>query len=416
MWNYNKLYCNYLEQQEVEISLFSYKDQRFGCLSRAAGVLLHNLPYLSQFLDQNPHINNKLSCLVRELKELSYLKVVWAVFAAVGIQCIEPFYTKTIDTTSTHTSLKQFYRQLYTDLGKVVDEKFFDFECPVFESVSQELFNGVLHSYGSTVVGAIREAAADNITDAVSLLRMCLPELQTVLARQRRDYGLSEEFPAEYPVEDQCDNINDTPVNNLAMERQCGTVDYRLKKLQTLESVSRSIVLARAEELREGKEAKFRLYKDELAKRQQLMLEWRKEVREKFAAGAEQRQLVAQAKERKRLNVLEVLKAAGGPFTNADEVALYLARTDLNEKEKQSRMKKEMQFARESSTTLPSCDPLFKIQVTMPNKKRRDKTACEFGDSLMAFLGKKEESLAMDYNLFRSSLRKFNIDSDSNNN
>ena len=176
-------------------------------------------------------------------------------------------------------------------------------------------------------------------------------------------------------MEEQADNIDDTPVNNLSMEKQRGTVDYRLKNLQTLQAVSRSIVLARAEELREGNEAKFRLYKAELAKRQQLMLEWRQEVKEKFAAGAEERQMVAQAKERKRLNVLEVLKAAGGRFTNAEEVVLYLARTDLSEKEKQARMKKELQFARESSTTLPSCDPLFKIQVTMPNKRHRDKTA-----------------------------------------
>ena len=40
--------------------MFSYKDQRFGCLSRAAGVLLHNLPYIQMFLDENPHINNRL--------------------------------------------------------------------------------------------------------------------------------------------------------------------------------------------------------------------------------------------------------------------------------------------------------------------------------------------------------------------
>ena len=32
-------------------------------------------------------------------------------------------------------------------------------------------------------------------------------------------------------------------------------------------------------------------------------------------------------------------------------------------------MKKEVKFARDSSTTLPRVDPLFKIQVTMKNKK-----------------------------------------------
>ena len=32
-WNYYKLFTNFLQQQGVETVLFSYKDQRFGCLS-----------------------------------------------------------------------------------------------------------------------------------------------------------------------------------------------------------------------------------------------------------------------------------------------------------------------------------------------------------------------------------------------
>ena len=42
----------------------------------------------------------------------------------------------------------------------------------------------------------------------------------------------------------------------------------------------------------------------------------------------------------------------------------FLAR-DIPEKEKQARMKKEVQFARDSSTTLPRVDSLFKIQVSL---------------------------------------------------
>lgn len=273
---------------------------------------------------------------------------------------------------------------------------------------------GVAASYGESVIGAIREAAGENMADAVSLLNICLPELQTVLARQRRDYGPSEEFPAEFPVFHQAANIDDTPVNNLAMERQCGTVDYRLKKLQTLPAVSRSMVLARAKELREGKESEFRSFKLQVARKQEVELEWKERIK-KFAEGAGERQLVAQAKERKRLDLLDLLKAGGGPFTDAEQVQAYLDRPGLVEKEKQQRMKKELQFARVSSTTLLSVDPLFQIQVTLPNNRRRDKTAKEFGDSLMAFLGKMAESAAMEYNLFRSSLRNFNPESDGNN-
>ena len=48
----------------------------------------------------------------------------------------------------------------------------------------------------------------------VKLTNLILPHLQQ-LARQRRDYGIDEEsFSQQYPVEEK------------AMERQCGNVDY----------------------------------------------------------------------------------------------------------------------------------------------------------------------------------------------
>ena len=75
----------------------------------------------------------------------------------------------------------------------------------------------------------------------------------------------------------------------------------------------------------------------------------------------------------------------------------------------------EVQFARESSTTLPLVDPIFKIQVTLPTKKRRDKTADEFAASLMAYLGKKSDKATMEYNMFKNSLEKYSAMNDANN-
>ena len=49
--------------------------------------------------------------------------------------------------------------------------------------------------------------------------------------------------------------------------------------------------------------------------------------------------------------MIQCIKDAGGPFTDADEVQAYLHDEELSEKTKNIRMKKEMQFARESSTT-----------------------------------------------------------------
>ena len=101
---------------------------------------------------------------------------------------------------------------------------------------------------------------------------------------------------------------------------------------------------------------------------------------------------------------MEKLKAEKGPFTSAEEVQEYMS-SNASPKVKQNRLKREMQFARNSSTTLPKVDPLFKIQVTMDNKKRRDKSALEFTESLMAYLGKKAERKVVEYESFKNSLR-----------
>ena len=111
-------------------------------------------------------------------------------------------------------------------------------------------------------------------------------------------------------------------------------------------------------------------------------------------------------KERKRLNLLEDLKACNGPFTNSDEVQMYLDDSLIDIKEKQRRFKREVQFARDSSTTLPKVSPIFKIQVIGQDKKRRDKTASEFGEALKVYLGKREDRLELEYSAFKESLRQ----------
>ena len=52
---------------------------------------------LTEFLSQNPHITNRLACLVREVMELPYLKVALVVFACLGVHLVEPFSARTIN-------------------------------------------------------------------------------------------------------------------------------------------------------------------------------------------------------------------------------------------------------------------------------------------------------------------------------
>ena len=115
-WNYYGQFTHYLEERRIPLTLFSYKDHRFGCLSRASAVLLYNYEHLAGFLSSNPQISNKLACLVRELLTLPHMKVIFTAFSLLGVYLIEPFYARTIDTGATHTTLGNFYRELHTSL------------------------------------------------------------------------------------------------------------------------------------------------------------------------------------------------------------------------------------------------------------------------------------------------------------
>ena len=59
---------------------------------------------------------------------------------------------------------------------------------------------------------------------------------------------------------------------------------------------------------------------------------------------------------------LDYLKKSGGSVTSCEEVEYFLEREDISEKDKKKRMKTEIQYARDSSISLPRSNPVFKIR------------------------------------------------------
>ena len=246
------------------------------------------------------------------------------VFACLGVHLVEPFYARTIEKGATHTKLKEFYKGLYTGLGQPIIDNFANFTKPEYRGISDELFEGVKKRYKQVVLDSVSDLAAEHIEDVKKLTNLMLPQLQIVLARQRRDYGVDEkEYEMEYPVDEQAINIDETPVHNIAMERQCGKVDYRLKKYGSLPAVSRSIILQKSQDLRDGKIPSFRGFKEAAEAKKELELKWRESTLEKFKKGADEKQELAQRNERKRLNMLDKLESSGGPFTDSEEVEFF---------------------------------------------------------------------------------------------
>ena len=85
--------------------------------------------------------------------------------------------------------LKTFYQTLHDQLNTEITADFFKFDDPWFDCINLELFKDVHQSYNENVVSAVKRISAQYLDDCLKLVNIILPELKTVLARQRQDYG-----------------------------------------------------------------------------------------------------------------------------------------------------------------------------------------------------------------------------------
>ena len=54
----------------------------------------------------------------------------------------------------------------------------------------------------------VSECSREHEEHRVKLANFIIPEVRVLLARQRRDSGISEDFPATYLVDDQAPNVD----------------------------------------------------------------------------------------------------------------------------------------------------------------------------------------------------------------
>ena len=230
-WNCSKDFKNYCRDQGSSYEMFLYKDERFGCFPKACAVCLFSRDLIKDFLSEHPNITNRLACLVRDIHNLEYVALVMAVVAAFGIHLIETFHAVTISKKSNHDSLTVFYRGLHEKMEQEITDEFITLADAWYPGISKNLFEEVKKSYGLHVVDEVRKELQKYPTEALQIANHFQPNLQTTLARQRRDYGLDKSFVPEHPVEQLPQSVRENaPVHNLSMEGLCGKVGYRTAK------------------------------------------------------------------------------------------------------------------------------------------------------------------------------------------
>jgi hypothetical protein len=389
-WNRGEEFKRFCADQKKPYEMFLYKDERFGCFPKACAVVLFSQDMIQEFLLQNPSIDNRLACLVRDIYEQEYAKLAMAVVAVFGLQLVEPFHAITISKKSTHNSLQIFFKDLYRKMSEPITSDFFLLEDAYYPGIKKELFEDVKKGYKEHVVDHIKNYVKEFQDEAIKLANYFQPDLQTTLARQRRDYGVSDEFEAEHPVDNLSEQARENaPVHNLAMENFCGKVGHRTAKNKHLEATSRSMIIQGTKELRE-KYGNFREFGQAVKRVKDIKLNWANKQETLAGKKIDQKQAESLKVEGRVLKQLEELKICGGPFTSCSEIDNYLARNDLTDQTIKRRMKMEVQYARDTSRSIPRSNPVFKIRATVKKgQKSHELSSLEFGENLKSLIAKK---------------------------
>ena len=119
-----------------------------------------------------------------------------------------------------------------------------------------------------------------------------------------------------------------------------------------------------------------------------LKLEWSKRQQALHKLGLSRKSARNVQKEAFKHKILRELKSQGGPFTSSEEVQEYLINTKDIEKDVQSRLKKEVQYAKYTANEIGKTNSLFKLMNIKENKKRKLKSIQELRKNSKIYLGK----------------------------
>ena len=341
-------------------------------------------------MNGHPDIDNRLACIVRDVYEQEYLKLAMAVVAVFGLHLIEPFHAKTISKSSNHNTLTIFFKNLHEKMDTPIAPAFFELNSPWYPGISVDMFNAVKESYGIEVVASVKDVVQEHLESAVKLANHMQPGLRTTLGRQRRDYGISDEFLPEFPVDELSDKVKENaPTHNLDMESKCGLVGHRTSINRHLEATSRSIILQGTKALREKYGGSFRDFNQAVRRVKGLKLIWKKKQEEVAGTKISRKESKNLRIEGRVLKQLLELKKQNGPFTDCESVDRFLS-SSVPQKEKKARMKMEIQYARDTSLSVPKTNPIFRIRTPkVHGKKATDLSAEAFGENLKTLISKK---------------------------
>ena len=84
---------------------------------------------------------------------------------------------------------------MHDKMEQAITDGFLTFKEPLFESVGNDFFTVVKQE-------ALNVTNAHYAEDCIKLCKFIMPELQITLDRQCKDYGVSEEYSPQNPIDE----------------------------------------------------------------------------------------------------------------------------------------------------------------------------------------------------------------------
>ena len=98
--------------------------------------------------------------------------------------------------------------------------------------------------------------------------------------------------------------------------------------------------------------------------------EWKVKQKDLLEIGLSRKENKLLHTENRKLAFLDRIKAQGGPFSSAKEIDNYLLTTNDNLKTKTNRMRDEVTYVRDTSSSLPKNSPVFRIMTTEGGRRK----------------------------------------------
>ena len=241
------------------------------------------------------------------------------------------------------------------------------------------------------------------------MLSILLPKLTEGWIRQRGEifgFGGTPASASTLSLLDQ-DKLKGAPVSNLDAERSVGSINHELKirGAKELKAASSSHVKSKGLSLIISSgakmESKFIKMTGKGGEVPAILEQWESKQKELRKLGMEQKEIANLSTDKQRNADLEKLAELGGPFTSAEKVENFMAREDLDDKEKGKRLYLEVRHAKNSSVSFPKVSELFRLKKNHKNLPNEI-----YVQNLKTYLKKISCHIDMDMDDFRKALEK----------